>query len=179
MSLYWPRRKSGRSREEKNLLPSPGIERFSQPIAQSLNQLSYTGSQHFMMQKFLQQAAVIRPVKEISAFGKPQIHCILYQRHALDPACYEPAASSPQLYSCITSASLLQQNVTAAVQLLLCACSPWWGPNKYLHTQAGCTTLFHFSVDYLSVKSRTGVLKAATAAVPQGRFDCQQWPSCS
>ena len=108
-------------------------------------------------------------MKEISAFRKPQIHYHLYQRRPLDPECYEPAASSPQLYSCITSVSLLQQNVTAAVQLLQCACSSRRGPHKHLHTQAGCTTLSHFSEDYLSVKSRTGVLKAATVAVPATR----------
>jgi hypothetical protein len=74
MSLYMPQGKYARFGEEKNLLPFPKIGRFSQPIAQSLYQLSYTGSQLFMMQKFLQKAIVIGLVKKITAFRKPQIH---------------------------------------------------------------------------------------------------------
>ena len=165
----------GRFGEEKNLLPFPGIERFSQPIAQTLYQLSYTGSQLFIMRKFLRKAIVIRLVKEITAFRKLKIHYHLYQRHSLDPESYDPAASSRQLYSCTTSATFLQLNV----QLLQCACRLRRGPYKNLRTQAGCTALSHFSEDYLSVKSRTRVLKVVPPAVPQGRFDCQQWPSCS
>ena len=153
-------------------MPFPGIERFlahgTITIPTELYELptfhdaeiSSKGDSHLTSERDLRFQETENPLPSLSKPGSCN---------------YEPAACSPQLYSCTTSATLLQQNV----QLLQCACSLRRGPHILLHTQASCTALSHFSEDYLSLKSRTSVLKAVPAAVPQGRFDCQQWPSCS
>ena len=158
--------------ERKISCPCRESKGLSQPIAQSLYQLSYKGSR-------LHDA-------EMSSKGDS------YSTNERNIRCHEtenslPSLQTPSIWSwmlwasCIQSSSPQPISVTFAVvspvhviavaQLPLCTCSLRRAPDKHAHTKAGCTTLSHFSEDCLSTKSRTDALKAVTAAVPQGRLD--------